>query len=138
MAASNYMTEADTESIWDTSLDTTRFGKVGVRMAEILNFYINGDATSQITNTAVTPICEQLSEEGLLRLIAAAKENAVTDPWLFIQSNVINVMKDLIQENWLIIERMREILTKRYHITTTEDLELPSEASGLIKRTTSD
>ena len=73
MAASNYMTEADTESIWDTTLDTTRFGKIGVRIAEILNFWINGDATSQVTDTGVTPILEQLSEECLVELIAAAK-----------------------------------------------------------------
>jgi len=137
MVATNYMTEADTESIWSATLDTTQFGKIGVRLAEILNFYINGDATSNITNTGVTPILEQLSEEGLMRLLAAAKIDKMVNPWDFIQSKVVNIMRDLIQENWLIIERIREILTKTYHYTTSEDLELPSEASGLIKRTTS-
>lgn len=138
MAATNYMTEADTESIWDTSLDTTRFGKIGVRLAEILNFWINGDATTNVTDTKVTPICEQLSEEALVRLIAAAKANAVTNPWEFIWSNVSSVMVQVIRENDIILERAKEILTKRYHMTDSEELELPSSTDvGLIKRTTS-
>lgn len=120
MAASNYMTEADTESIWDTSLDTTRFGKIGVRMAEILNFWINDDATSQVTDGAYTPILEQLSEEGLVRLIAASKENAVTDPWNFIQANVSNVMSQLIEENYLILDRIRKAINGRMEIVTRE------------------
>jgi hypothetical protein len=62
------MTEADVESIWDTTWDTTRFGNIGVRIAEILNFLVNEDATSQVTDTSVTPILEQISEEILLEL----------------------------------------------------------------------
>jgi len=81
------MTEVDTESIWSTTLDTTRFGKIGVRIAEVLNFKINQNATSQVTSTAVTPILEQISEEILIDLIAAAKGTGVTRPWDFIQAN---------------------------------------------------
>ena len=91
MAASNYMTEADVESIWDTAWDTTRFGKIGVRIAEYLNFLINGDATSQVTNTAVTPILEEISEEILLDLKMTAQANAVTNPWDFIAANVSKI-----------------------------------------------
>ena len=91
MAASNYMTEADVESIWDTAWDTTRFGKIGVRIAEILNFLVNGDATSQVTSTACTPVLEQISEEILLELADAAKANAVTNPWDFIQANISKI-----------------------------------------------
>ena len=65
------MTEVDTESIWDTALDTTRFGKIGIRIAEQLNFWVNEDATSQVTSTAIIPILEQLSEEILMDLIAS-------------------------------------------------------------------
>lgn len=138
MAATNYMTEADTESIWSMTIETAQFGKIGVRMAEILNFYINGDATTNVTDTKVTPILEQLSEEGLVRLLAAAKVNAVVNPWDFIWSNVMSVMSQLIRENEIVIERAREILTKSYHLTETSDLELPSSTDvGLIKRTTS-
>ena len=91
MAASNYMTEADVESIWKTDWDTTRFGKIGVRIAEVLNFLVTGDATSQVTSTAVIPILEQISEEILLELNMAAKSNGTEVPWDFISANVSKV-----------------------------------------------
>jgi len=91
MAASNYMTEADVESIWDTAWDTARFDKIGIRIAEILNFLINGDATSQITDTSVTPILEQISEEILLELKLAAQANAIIIPWDFISANISKI-----------------------------------------------
>lgn len=87
------MTEADTESIWSATLDTARFGKIGVRIAEFINFKIYHDATNQCTNTAVTPILEEFSEEVLIELIAAAKMNAVNSPWDFISSNVMMILK---------------------------------------------
>jgi hypothetical protein len=105
------MTIADTQSIWDTTLDATRFGDIGVRIAEILNFWVSGDASTNIADTTVTPILEQISEEGLIRLIAAAKESAVTNPWDFVQANVSSVMSQLLQENEFILKR---ISTKLY------------------------
>ena len=110
MAASNYMTELDTESIWDVVLDTTRFGKIGVRIAEQLNFWVNDDATSQVTNTAVLPIMEQLSEEILFDLIASAKLNAVTDPWDFVQANVVRVSQRILSNYGRILKKIRNIL----------------------------
>ena len=135
MAATNYMTEADTESIWDTALDTARFALIGVRIAEILNVEINGDATTNVTDTKVIPILEQLSEEGLFRLISAAKETAVTKPWDFIRANTVSVMSTLIEENRIIIERVKEILTKNYHYTETDRYSYSEGQGGLIKRT---
>jgi hypothetical protein len=85
------MTEADVESIWDTTWDTTRFGNIGVRIAEILNFLVNGDATSQITDTSVTPILEQISEEILLELANAAKVNKYQDIWQYISANISKI-----------------------------------------------
>lgn len=135
MAASNYMTELDTESIWDTLLDTARFALIGVRIAEILNFEINSNATEQVVDTAVTPILEQLSEEGLFRLIAAAKLNAVINPWDFVQANVISVMNQIIQENQYMINRIKEVLTKFYHYTETDRYSYSLGEGGLIRRT---
>ena len=91
MAASGYMTEADVESIWDTAWDTARFDKINVRIAEILNFLVTGDATSQVTSTAATPILEQISEEILLDLKLAAQANAILVPWDFIQANISKI-----------------------------------------------
>lgn len=128
MAASGYMTEADVESIWDTAWDTTRFGNINVRIAEILNFLVNGDATSQVTNTAVTPILEQISEEILLELKMAAQANAVTNPWDFIQANVSKI--DWKYYDTFLLKRVRnveghekiEMVTRTLPSTTRSDV----------------
>lgn len=91
MVAVGYMTEADVESIWDTLWVTARFNKINIRIAEILNFLVTEDATSQVINTAVTPILEQISEEILLDLKMAAKGTDVIEPWDFIQANISKI-----------------------------------------------
>ena len=88
MAFAGYMTELDVESIWDTSWDTVRFAKINIRIGEILNFLVNGDATTVITATSVLPIVEQISEEILLELKLAAQANAIVVPWDFISANI--------------------------------------------------
>ena len=77
MAFAGYMTEATVESIWDTSWDTTRFTNVNLRIGNILNFLIADNAQTEITDTAVTPVLAQISEEILLDLKMAANANAV-------------------------------------------------------------
>ena len=88
MAASGYMTEVDVESIWDVAWDTTRFGKINVRIGEMLNFLVHGDATTDVTDTGALPVLEQISEEILLDLKLAAQANAITVPWDFISANI--------------------------------------------------
>lgn len=85
------MTEADVESIWDSTWDTTRFGKINIRIAEVLNFLVTGDATSQTTSTSCTPVLEQISEEILLELWMAAKAQKFVDVWGFISANVSKI-----------------------------------------------
>ena len=88
MAFAGYMTEADVESIWDTKWDTVRFDNINLRIGEMLNFLVTGNATTEITNTAVLPILEQISEEILLDLKLAAQANAIIVPWDFITANI--------------------------------------------------
>lgn len=110
MVASSYMTEADTESIWDTSLDTTRFDKAGVRIAEQLNFWVNDDSTSQVTNGAVTPILEQLSEEILFDLYSSAKIEKPVNPWDFVQTNVVRVSWRILRNYDKLLDKIKKIL----------------------------
>ncbi len=131
------MTEVDTESIWDVSLDTTRFGKIGVRIAEILNFAVYDDATNQCTDAALTPIFEQLSEEILMELINAAKSNKFSDVWQFIQGNVMRISSKVLRANKDIIKKLKLLETQRYHMTETADLDFPEDYTSLTKRTTS-
>ena len=91
MAFAGYMTETDVESIWDIAWDTTRFDHINLRIGEILNFLVTGDATTAITSTAVLPILEQISEEILLDLKLAAQANAIIVPWDFISANISKI-----------------------------------------------
>ena len=120
MAAIGYMTELDTESIWDASFDTTRFDKINIRIAEQLNFWCNDDATKQVTNTAVTPVLEQISEEILLDLIQSSKSYAVEKPWDFIQANVQRVSLRILRNYDDILEKIKNILgSTKMELTNT-------------------
>ncbi len=114
IAASGYMTETDTESIWDTTLDSTRFGKINVRIGEILNFWITGDASTDITDTEVTPILEQLSEEALTELIAASKVTGVVIPTAWLAANVASITMNVINRNYSILKRVQEVLYDKH------------------------
>ena len=91
MAFAGYMDETTTEGIWDTEWDATRFALINVRIGEIINFLVSGDATTAITSTAVLPIVEQISEEILLDLKLAAQANAIVVPWDFIAANISKI-----------------------------------------------
>ena len=128
MAASGYMTEADTESIWSATLDTTRFGKINVRIGEVLNFYLTGDATTDITNTTVLPILEQLSEEALFELIKVAKITKVNLPMEWISANVVYITTRILSKNRMILERVMDKLETHHHIRYSNKLTLPSHS----------
>ena len=124
MAAANYMTEADTESIWSTALDTTRFGKIGVRIAEFINFKLYHDATNQCTNTAVTPLLEQFSEEVLTELISGAKGTDVVVPWDFIQANFVNAFHAVYRRWYFTFKEIKDVLQKHHRIKYSNELML--------------
>ena len=118
MAFAGYMSEGDVESIWDTSWDTTRFDNINLRIGEILNFLVSGNATTEITNTAVLPILEQISEEILLDLKLAAQANAIVVPWDFIQAN-ISKMDWKFYDTYL-LKKVRNVLgNEKMEITTS-------------------
>ena len=104
------MTELDTESIWETILETVRFDKINIRIAEQLNFWVNDDSTSQVTNTAVTPVLEQISEEILFDLLASAKLEKVTNPWDFVQANVVRISWRILRNYDIILDKIKKIL----------------------------
>lgn len=104
------MTEADVESIWGTTWDTTRFGKIGIRIAEMLNVLVYDDATNQCTDIRVTPVLEQISEEILLSLANAAKANKFTDIWGFIAANISQI--DWKFYDGYLLKKVRKILNR--------------------------
>ena len=128
MVAISYMTRTDTQTIWDVALDSTRYDKVAVRIAEQLNFWVNADATEQVVNTAVTPMLEQLSEEILLELIQASKSYAVEKPWDFIQANVARISTRILVNYDLILEKIKTILGEKFSIKYSNKLPLPSHS----------
>ena len=131
MAASGYMTIGDVRSIWNIAMtDTTRFDFINVRMGEILNFSVRKDMDSQtdITDTKILPILEQMSEEGLLELMQASKSNRTTDPWNFIQANVFRVMSKIIRANKRILDQLKEQQETKLHVKYSGILQLRSHS----------
>ena len=125
------MTEADLESIWNLGdFDTTRFGKINVRMGEILNFTVrpDKDAQTDITDTAITPILEHLSEEGFNLLVAASKGSKFNNPWDFIEANVWSVLSKLLQINLKVIDDLKEQQEAKLHIKYSGILKLRSHS----------
>ena len=130
MASSGYMTELDTESIWDTVLDTARFTKINVRLGEILNFHVRADHDSQtdITDTKVLPILEQLSEEALVELISSAKTIDHPIPVEYVMSHAVSVMSSLLKKNYWTIRTIKELLESKIVIKYSNELTLPSHS----------
>ena len=129
MVAAGYMTEADVESIWNLGdFETVRFGKINVRMGEILNFTVRTDmdAATDITDTKILPILEHLSEEGFNLLVAAAKGSKFNNPWDFIQANVFTVMSRLLQRNKNVVAQLKEEQESKIHLKYSGILELRS------------
>ena len=108
MAFAGYMDETTVESIWDTVWDTTRFGNINLRIGQVLNFLVMGNATTEITSTAVKPMLAQISEEILLDLKLAAQANSIIVPWDFITANISKL--DWKFYDTYLLKKVREIV----------------------------
>ena len=109
MAAAGYMTELDVELLWEVALETNRFDKANVRIGELLNIIMHGDATTDVTDTKILPFLEQFSEELLLELYSASKAYAVTNPWDFILANITNFFIKKYRATIELIDMVRKI-----------------------------
>ena len=110
MAAAGYMTELDTESIWSTSLTTARFDNINVRIGELLNFEITGDAATDITDTKVLPILEHISEEVLFEIIVSSKGVGEAVPWHVAAASITSVFNRMLGNYWRTIRKIKKVL----------------------------
>ena len=104
------MTELDTESIWKTSLEPNRFAKINVRIGELLNFEIISDASTDITDTKVLPILEQISEEVLFEVLVSSKGVGEAAPWHIAQMAITSVFNRMVSNYWRTFRKIRKIL----------------------------
>ena len=133
MAASNYITsETDMEGMWNFGIETARFTLIGTRMAELLNFRVNKDATKQVTTAGSLPILKQISEEALQELINAAKSQAVDKPWDFIRSNVMNFMTRKMKQWDEFLEDIAAIEGQNIYVKYSDQLRLPKHSDVRI------
>ena len=130
MVSSGYMTELTVEGIWGATLTTAQFDLINVRLGGILNFTLTRDAATDITDTRVKVLIEQMSEEGLFDLLQAAKTNKFNDVWRFIASKSIWVMSRLIFQNRTIINQIKDVLLQKHDIKYSNRLCLPSHSEG--------
>ena len=78
-------------------------------MGELLNIVVHGNATKDVTNTAILPFFEQFSEELLLSLYAASKIAVVTNPWAFMAANVLDFFVVKYKKNEVLFDMIRKI-----------------------------
>lgn len=110
MAATGYMTEADTEAFWATSLNTERYDLINQRISELLNFECHDDAATDITDARVLPILEQITEEVFFELLVAAKGVGEATPWQVAQGTITSVFNRMIGNYWRTIQKIRQII----------------------------
>ena len=110
MAAAGYMTETDTESIWKATLDTTRFDLINVRLGELLNFEVTGDASTDVTDAKVTPVLKQISEEMLFEMINTSKGVGESVPWNVASMMIASVFNRMIGNYWRTIKKIQDVL----------------------------
>ena len=128
MAPAGYMTELDFESIWGATIATARFTLINVRLGEILNYLLTDDAATDITETKVLPILEQLSEEALINILQGAKSNKFAEVWAFMAANASRIMSKVLEDNRKIVKRVGITLGKKYSIKYSNKLSLPSHS----------
>lgn len=84
MASSGYSDETTFNSVWNTTVVSARFTNLNVQIGGVLNFLISGDAATDTTETTVTPILRQISDELILRIMALSKVEKTVNPWDFL------------------------------------------------------
>ncbi len=104
------MTYADFKTIWNAEIVEARFNLINIRIGEVLNYLITRDAATDVTNTAIVPMFEQLSEESLIELLQASKSNKFTDVWRFIQSNAAHIIRRVLQNNRVTVKMIKKDL----------------------------
>ncbi len=104
------MTYADFKTIWNAEIVEARFNLINIRIGEVLNYLITRDAATDVTNTTVVPMFEQLSEESLIEFLQASKSNRFTDVWRFIQSNAARIIRRVLQNNRDVVKMIKQDL----------------------------
>lgn len=85
MTSSGYGVEATVESIWNTAWATARFDFINIALGGRFNFWITGDAGTDITNVLITDLLEVESNDLFAYWNAIAKVEKTVNPWDFIQ-----------------------------------------------------
>lgn len=84
MASAGYGDETTWESIFNvtaTAVDATRFGHLNVYIAQQFNFYITGDANTDIADTKVTPMLASTTHMLIWEVYLEAKSANFANPW---------------------------------------------------------
>ena len=128
MVSSGYMTEITFEGIWDAKIATAQFDLINIRLGSILNYLVTRDAATDVTNTAVKPILEHLSEEALMNLIQGSKSNKFVDVWQFIQTDAVRIMSRILAQNQEVVKMIRSDLG--YYKMELTSSRLPSSSTN--------
>ena len=84
MAVAGYGVEATVESIWDHAWATARFDLINIAIGTRFNFWINGIAQTDITDTSVKAILAVETNDLFAYWNSLAKVEKTVQPWDFI------------------------------------------------------
>lgn len=84
MVSSGYGVEGTVESIWNTAWETIRFDFINIELGTRFNFWITGDAATDITDSKVVKLLEVESNGMFAFWNAMAKIEKTVNPWDFI------------------------------------------------------
>ena len=76
---------------------------------QLLNLVTHGDATTNVTNTAVLPFLEQFSEELIMNLFAGGKLYNKIAPWEFVSLNVTSFFIEKYNESMILFDMVKKI-----------------------------
>jgi len=116
MASSGYGVETTVESIWSTTWDTAQFDFINILIGTEFNFYITGDAATDITSTKVTEMLKAQTHRLFARWAALISSSKPTDPWSFIgallsELNFKREFRDVIKTSQDILYGNMELVT---------------------------
>jgi hypothetical protein len=132
VVSSGYGVEATVESIWDTEWVTARFDFINIALGTRFNFWITGNAATDITDTKVVKLLEVESNDMFAYWAALAKVEKTVNPWDFIQiwmkenfmgDGFLNYFRELILECRKILDQDKwELVSKSLPSDGTETI----------------
>lgn len=113
MTSEGYGTKATVQSVWKATWDAAQFNLINTIIGTQFNFWITGDAATDITDTEITEILKQETHILFGYWSALVKSSGYDRPWDFIMVWIReNLSGDQFRNQYYnLIKKCREIIS---------------------------